>query len=255
MKSYYICGSSQRAMIFRILRRINDYIKSNPMLNAIATRLRRVFYWAFGLHIVYIILLIWMPVYTTPLVVTRWFQHIGTGKPIYKTWVPLDKISDKMKIAVIASEDQLFNEHFGFDIESIEKAIVSNKKKGRTKRGASTISQQVAKNVFLWNGRSWLRKGLEVYFTFMIELFWGKERILEVYLNVAETGDGLFGAEAAAKTYFGKTSSKLNANESALIAAVLPNPIIYKVNAPSAHVRKRQRWILNQMRYQTLSFE
>jgi monofunctional biosynthetic peptidoglycan transglycosylase len=155
-------------------------------------------------------------------------------------------MSPKIRLAVIASEDQLFPDHNGFDIENIKKALESNKKKKRI-RGASTISQQVAKNVFLWQGRSWFRKGLEVYFTFMIELIWSKERILEVYLNVAEMGKGIFGVEAASQKYFKKPASKLTRTEAAMIAACLPNPKKYVVNPPTRYISRRYPWILAQM--------
>jgi monofunctional biosynthetic peptidoglycan transglycosylase len=168
------------------------------------------------------------------------------GKPIYKEWVSLDKIALPMQRAVIASEDQEFEEHFGFDIDAIEKAIKYNETH-KKKKGASTISQQVAKNVFLWQGRTWFRKGAEVYCTFLIELLWSKERILEVYLNVAEMGDGVFGCEAAAKHFWGKPASKLTEQEAALIAACLPSPVRYRADKPSDYVRKRQRAILYQM--------
>ncbi|HEX5171039.1 MAG TPA: monofunctional biosynthetic peptidoglycan transglycosylase, partial [Cyclobacteriaceae bacterium] len=148
----------------------------------------------------------------------------------------------------IAAEDQLFPDHNGFDIKSIEKAIQHNQKKSKRIRGASTISQQVAKNVFLWQGRSWVRKGLEVYFTFMIELIWGKERILEVYLNVAEMGRGVFGIEAASRYYFKKAAKKLTRLQAARIAACLPNPKKYGVNPPSPYIVNRSEWVLRQMR-------
>lgn len=156
-------------------------------------------------------------------------------------------MSPNIRLAVMASEDQLFPDHNGFDIKSIKKALKSNKKKNTRIRGASTISQQVAKNVFLWQGRSWFRKGLEVYFTFMIELFWSKERILEMYLNVAEMGKGIFGAEAASRSYFKKSALKLTRTEAAMIAACLPNPKKYVVQPPSRYINRRYPWILNQM--------
>ena len=152
------------------------------------------------------------------------------------------------KLAVIASEDQLFPDHNGFDIKGIERALAFNKKKkGKKIRGASTISQQVAKNVFLWQGRSWFRKGLEVYFTFLIELVWSKKRILEVYLNEAEMGKGIFGIEAAAKKYYKKPASKLTRTEAAMIAASLPNPVRYTVKPVSTYVSRKYPWVLRQM--------
>jgi monofunctional biosynthetic peptidoglycan transglycosylase len=161
-------------------------------------------------------------------------------------WVSLDQISPAMGVAVIAAEDQKFAEHFGFDWQAIEKALEHNGRNTRTK-GASTLTQQTAKNLFLWSDRSWPRKGLEAYFTVLLEALWPKRRILETYLNVAEFGDGVYGVEAAAQKYFRKPASRLNGSEAALLAAVLPSPRNYKVNAPSAYVRERQQWILNQM--------
>ncbi len=222
---------------------ISKYLPDNYIIRKAYQILKKVFFYLFVSHFIYTILLIVMPVLTTPTIIGQWLG----GKSINKTWVSSPKISESAKRAVIASEDQEFGEHFGFDIEQIEKAIKFNKTHKR-KKGASTITQQVAKNVFLWQGRTWVRKGLEVYCTLLIELFWSKDRILEVYLNVAEMGDGVFGIEAAANQYFGKPASKLNNEEAALIAACLPNPIIYKVNTPTDYVRKRQRWILWQMR-------
>jgi monofunctional biosynthetic peptidoglycan transglycosylase len=161
--------------------------------------------------------------------------------------VNLNEISIHGKLAVIASEDQLFPDHNGFDIKSIKKALAYNKKKPGRVRGASTISQQVAKNVFLWQGRSWVRKGLEVYFTFMIEIIWGKKRILEVYLNEAEMGKGIFGIEAAAKKYFKKPASRLTRTEAAMIASSLPNPVRYTVKPASTYVSRKYPWVLRQM--------
>lgn len=162
-------------------------------------------------------------------------------------WVDDTRIASNLKIAVIASEDQLFAEHWGFDVKSINKAL-TERQRGKRVRGASTLSQQVAKNLFLWPGQSWIRKGIESYFTVLIETLWPKQRILEVYLNVAEFGKGIYGAEAAARRVFRKPASHLSAPESALLAAVLPNPIRLKAHAPSRYVRSRQQWILRQMR-------
>jgi monofunctional biosynthetic peptidoglycan transglycosylase len=161
-------------------------------------------------------------------------------------WVPLEQIAPVMGVAVVAAEDQLFAEHFGFDWKAIEKAVAWNQTHRKT-RGASTISQQTAKNLFLWDGRSWLRKGMEVYFTVLIETLWSKERILEVYLNIVEFGDGIYGVEAASRYYFHKPAKNLRASEAALLAAVLPNPHIYQADKPSDYVRSRQQWILRNM--------
>ncbi len=162
-------------------------------------------------------------------------------------WQPLEHIAPVMGVAVIAAEDQLFADHFGFDWRAIEKAISYNQKHHKT-RGASTISQQTAKNLFLWSGRSWLRKGLEAYFTVLIECLWSKERILEVYLNIVELGDGVYGVEAAAQMYFHKPAARLTASEAALLAAVLPNPLVYQVNKPSRYIRGRQAWIVRNIK-------
>jgi monofunctional glycosyltransferase len=161
-------------------------------------------------------------------------------------WVALDQISPNLALAVVASEDQKFPEHWGFDVEAIEKAYALNQHSHRV-RGASTISQQVAKNLFLWSGRSYFRKGLEAYFTLLIEGCWPKRRILEIYLNVAEFGAGIYGAEAAAQRYFHRPAAKLTRADAAVLAAVLPNPQLLSAAAPSAYVLRRRDWILVQM--------
>jgi len=179
------------------------------------------------LSIFSVILFRFIPIPVTPLMLLRCTQQIAAGKEVKmsKTWKSLDEISPAMPLAVIAAEDQRFEEHFGFDVEAIRKAGEYNaKKKGRRIRGASTISQQTAKNVFLWPSRSWIRKGFEVYFTFLLEVYWSKRRIMEVYLNVIETGNGLYGVEAAAQKYFKKPARKLSIRESARIASILPDP-------------------------------
>lgn len=163
-----------------------------------------------------------------------------------KDWEPLEKISPNLQLAVVCSEDQNFVHHSGFDFDAINKAIKYNEHH-RRKHGASTISQQTAKNVFLWTGRSWFRKGLEVYFTFLIECLWSKERIMEVYLNVIETGDGIYGAEATATIFFHKHALYLSKGEASLIAAVLPNPIRFSIARPGGYILKRQGWIIHQM--------
>ena len=190
-----------------------------------------------------------MPVYITPLMVIRSVQQIISGdKPTWKhTWVSFDKISPNLPMAVIASEDNRFAEHNGFDLVEIKKAMKENETRKR-KRGASTISQQTAKNVFLWPQSSWVRKGLEVYFTFLIELFWSKERIMEVYLNSIEMGNGIYGAEAVAREHFHKNASKLTPEECALIAASLPNPRKFNSSRPGNYMLKRQKKILYLMK-------
>lgn len=162
------------------------------------------------------------------------------------SWRDLAAISPQAAIAVVASEDQQFPMHRGFDVAQIRKAM-TEAERGRRARGASTITQQTAKNLFLWPGQSWIRKGLEAYFTLLIETFWSKTRILEVYLNVAEFGPGVFGVGAASEHFFRQSAARLNRSQSALLAAVLPNPTLLRVNAPSRYVRTRQAWILQQM--------
>lgn len=192
---------------------------------------------------VYIILLIWV---NPPITLTQ-LGSVLQGYGLKRDYVSAKNMSPYAKIAVMASEDQVFPDHEGFDFKSIKKAMAYNERKPGRVRGASTISQQVAKNVFLWQGRSWIRKGLEVYFTFMIELLWSKKRILEMYLNVAEMGKGIFGIEAAAQNYFNKPAKNLTRNEAALIAASLPNPKLYTVKPVSRYVSIRSRWVLRQM--------
>ncbi|CAI1908716.1 MULTISPECIES: monofunctional biosynthetic peptidoglycan transglycosylase [Serratia] len=166
----------------------------------------------------------------------------------HSDWVSMDDISPQMALAVMAAEDQKFPEHWGFDVAAIEKAFSHNERRPTRIRGASTLSQQTAKNLFLWDGRSWLRKGLEVGLTSGIELVWTKRRILTVYLNIVEFGDGVFGVEEASQRFFNKPAKRLTASEAALLAAVLPNPHRFKANAPSGYVVQRQQWIMRQMR-------
>lgn len=194
---------------------------------------------------VYIIALKWID---PPITATQ-FVSLIKGNGLRRDYVSRNEISSNAKLAVIASEDQLFPDHNGFDWKSIQKAMEYNQRKPGRIRGASTISQQTAKNVFLWQGRSWVRKGLETYFTFMIEKIWGKKRILEVYLNVAEMGKGIFGIERAAQTYFNKPAKNLSAYESAAIAAALPNPLKYTVKPMSSYVSGRSRQIMQQMNF------
>jgi monofunctional glycosyltransferase len=191
----------------------------------------------------------WVPIPVTPLMLIRVKEQISDGKEIKlkKDWQPIDKISQHLPLAVVASEDQNFLKHNGFDFKAIEKALKHNEK-GKKIRGASTISQQTAKNVFLWQGRTWIRKGLEVYFTALIELIWSKERILEVYLNVIEMGEGIYGAQAASITYFKTDASKLSPLQAATIAAILPNPRKYSATKPGPYIQGRQVWIQRQMR-------
>ena len=194
-------------------------------------------------QLVYIVVLKWI---NPPITLTQLSSFIS-GDGLKRDYVDYDEMSSQMKLAVISSEDQIFPDHDGFDWKSIEKAMKYNKKKPGRVRGASTISQQTAKNVFLWQGRDWIRKGLEVYFTKMIELIWGKRRILEVYLNVIEMGKGIYGAEAAAQTYFNKSAKNLSRQQAAMIAACLPNPKKFTVKPASPYVVVRSSWIVRQM--------
>lgn len=207
--------------------------------------LKRLFLILFIAQLLYIIVLKWID---PPITLTQLGSWIR-GNGLSRDYVDDEDISYHMKLAVISSEDQLFTDHTGFDWKSIEKAMKYNERKPNRIKGASTISQQVAKNVFLWQGRSWVRKGLEVYFTKMIEWVWGKKRILEVYLNVIEMGKGIFGAEAAAQKYFGKKAAQLSRREAAMIAACLPNPKKYSVKPLSGYVSKRSSWVVRQMNF------
>ena len=202
----------------------------------------------FATSIGWVILARFVPVYVTPLMFIRSIEALAAGEVPRnsKDWVSMDKISRNMVQAVVASEDNLFVQHHGFSVNDIEKAIKHNKK-GKRIRGGSTISQQTAKNVFLWPKRSYLRKGLEAYFTVLIELFWSKERIMEVYLNVIEMGDGVYGVQAAAQTYFNKDALQLTKSQSALIAACLPNPRKYSVSNPTSYIQRRKSKIVSLM--------
>ncbi|EPR9082650.1 monofunctional biosynthetic peptidoglycan transglycosylase [Cronobacter dublinensis] len=217
-------------------------------------RLRRLLLRAFlivaGVWLAGILLFSFMPVPFSAVMVERQFSAWFSGDFSYvahSDWVSMDEISPWMGLAVIAAEDQKFPEHWGFDMAAIQKAVSHNERSRRI-RGASTLSQQTAKNLFLWDGRSWLRKGLEAGLTLGIETVWSKRRILTVYLNIAEFGEGVFGVEEASQRYFNKPARRLTASEAALLAAVLPNPLRFKATAPSGYVRARQQWILRQMR-------
>jgi len=216
-------------------------------------RLLRAIAWLLGTcilaSILAVLLLRWVdPPYTAFMAdaqITAWLHRDSTYVFRHK-WADLSQISPNLPLAVVASEDQKFPEHWGFDVEAIEKAYALNQHSHKV-RGASTISQQVAKNLFLWSGRSYFRKGLEAYFTVLIEVLWPKRRILEIYLNIAEFGHGIYGAEAAAERYFHKSASRLTRADAAVLAAVLPNPERYSAAAPSHYVQQRREWILGQM--------
>ena len=201
----------------------------------------------FGSSIFFVLLYRFVNPPVTPLMIIRVIQQKTKGEvaTLKKEWTTLEEISPNLQLAVVASEDNRFLEHSGFDFEAIKKAQDYNdRKKGGKFRGASTISQQTAKNVFLWPGRTWIRKGLEVYFTFLIELVWSKKRIMEVYLNVIETGHGIYGAETASEIYFHKKAARLSQGEAALLAAILPNPRKWNPSHPTAYLFQRQQWIL-----------
>lgn len=204
----------------------------------------------FGSTILTVLLYKWVPVPYTPLMFIRKMEMRSDGKEAkcIHHWIPLEEMSPYMPIAVIASEDQLFTKHNGFDMKAIEQAR-KEAKEGKRVRGASTISQQTAKNVFLWPNSTWVRKGFEVYFTFLIENIWGKKRIMEVYLNSIEMGEGIYGIDAVAHEHFNCEPSKLTREQCALIAATLPNPRKFSSKNPSKYMLKRQKAILKQMKY------
>jgi len=207
-------------------------------------------FWFVVLTATQVLVLRWVPPVTSAFMLDRQFEAWGEGewgfRPSYE-WKSWEKLSTNLPISLVAAEDQKFPHHRGFDFQAIDKAMASNSR-GRKVRGASTISQQVAKNLFLWSGRSYLRKGLEAWYTVLIEFFWPKQRILEVYANIAEFGDGVYGAESAAKKYFGKPAARLSLAESARLAAVLPSPKRYSVKNPGSYVQRRARWIERQVR-------
>lgn len=206
--------------------------------------------WLLAIPIIGVVVFKWVPVPATPLMVIRYFEKKeAKEETVWKhDWVPIEEISKNLQLAVICSEDQNFLKHNGFDMKAIEKAF-DNNQKGKRVRGASTISQQVAKNVFLWPQRSWARKGMETYVTFWIELIWSKERIMEVYLNSIEMGNGIYGAEAASQYWFKKSASKLSKSEAAAIAAILPRPLKYRANPPTNYIAGRKLWIMKQMSF------
>ena len=206
--------------------------------------------WFFGLSILSVIIFKWVPIPFTPLMITRIIEFKLDGDvAIYShDWIPLEEISPNLQKAVIASEDGNFLKHNGFDFNAMQKAFKNNSK-GKRLKGGSTISQQTAKNVFLWQGRSYVRKGLEAYFTVLIELIWGKERIMEVYLNSIEMGNGVYGAQEAARIWYRKKAIDLTPNEAAGIAAILPNPRKYKATNSSSYIERRKGKIMRVMRH------
>ncbi len=218
------------------------------MLSSLIRRLTRALLWFVAGSIVLVVVFRWLPPPGTALMVERKVQSWFSGEPIdlQREWQPWEHIADDLKIAVIAGEDQKFASHWGFDVPAIQAAFANNERGGKL-RGASTLTQQVAKNLFLWSGRSWFRKGLEAWFTGLMELLWSKERILEVYLNSAEWGPGVFGAQAAAQYHFGVDASRLSRQQASQLAAVLPSPIKWNAGRPSAYVAGRASWISRQI--------
>lgn len=214
---------------------------------AIATG--RIILWCILVSIIWVLAYRFIDPPITFLMVQRNLERKSADKPgkIEQKWVRFEEISDNMKRAAVSAEDSQFLQHMGFDIKAIEKAYASNQK-GKKIRGGSTISQQTAKNVFLWQGRSWIRKGFEAYFTLLIEVLWSKERILEVYLNVIEMGDGIYGAEAAAQAYYGKSCRKMSRSEASLLAACFPNPRRWTPKRPTTYIRHKQYLIMRNMR-------
>ena len=225
-------------------------------MNKVITFIKRLLTWIvvafFASTILSVVALRWVPVWFTPLMFIRLAQQSSDDKPLtlHHHWVPLEEIAPSLSTAVMASEDARFLEHHGFDYKAIEKAAMRNiKHPEKTRHGASTISQQTAKNVFLWPGRSWLRKGLEVYFTTLIELCWSKQRIMEVYLNSIEMGEGIYGADAVAEYHFNTTAKDLTRGQCALIAVSLPNPRRMNSASPSSYMLRRQQRILREMKF------
>lgn len=219
------------------------------MLRTLLLRLVKLLCWLAALSVLLVLVLRWVPPPFTALMIERKLEswHTGESIDLQRHWRPWGELPDDLKIAVIAAEDQKFARHWGFDVAAIRAALAHNGR-GGSLRGASTLSQQVAKNLFLWSGRSWARKGLEAWFTAWIELLWSKQRILEVYLNSVEWGDGIFGAEAAARHHFGVGAPSLSARQASQLAAVLPNPRAWSAGQPSAYVANRAAWIRQQVR-------
>jgi monofunctional biosynthetic peptidoglycan transglycosylase len=196
-----------------------------------------------GITLLPVVLFRWVPPPTSAVMVYRALAE--SARQEYR-WVPMERIAPVAALAVVAAEDQAFPDHFGFDLAAIEAALERSRAGGRL-RGASTITQQVAKNLFLWDGRSWVRKGLEAWYTLLLEIVWTKERILEVYLNIAEMGERTFGVEAASRRFFRRPAAELTPRQAAMLAAALPNPRVYRADAPLPYLARRREWILRQM--------
>ncbi|QRY80909.1 monofunctional biosynthetic peptidoglycan transglycosylase [Pseudomonas sp. PDNC002] len=222
--------------------------QAKPRMPKLLRRLLKIALWFVAVSVALVIILRWVPPPGTMVMVERKVESWFNGKPIdlQRSWRSWDELPESLKLAVIAGEDQKFAEHHGFDLPAIQKALAHNEQGGKV-RGGSTISQQVAKNVFLWTGRSWVRKGFEAWFTLLIETFWSKQRILEVYLNSVEWDAGVFGAQAAAQHHFGVDAKRLSQQQASLLAAVLPNPRKWSAGKPGPYVRQRASWIRQQM--------
>lgn len=218
------------------------YFRKRGLFKRLGRTFLKVIVYGFILSIIYIIICRWI---NPPITITQ-IDSLITGHDLHRTYIDYDEMGSNIKLAVMSGEDQLFPDHNGFDFKSIQKAMKHNQT-SKSLRGASTISQQVAKNVFLWQHGGYFRKGLEVYFTFMIEHLWNKKRILEMYLNVAQTGPGIFGVEAAAHHYFNESAKNLSRKEAAMIASCLPNPDLFTINPVSRRVAYRYPWIMRQM--------
>ena len=220
------------------------------MLKKIVRIIKKVLLWFFAISFFFVLLFKFVPVSFSPLMLTRAIENKWNGKEMFcnHDWVPLEEISPNLQKAVIASEDGMFLKHYGFDFIAMQKAFKNNQR-GRKIKGGSTISQQTAKNVFLWQGRSYIRKGLEAYFTVLIELVWGKERIMEVYLNSIEMGDGVYGAQAASEYWYRKNASQLSEQQAAGIAAILPNPRKYKATNSTNYISNRKAKIVRVMHH------
>jgi monofunctional biosynthetic peptidoglycan transglycosylase len=228
---------------------LNGFGQAISMLRFLLRRVAKGLLWFAAASVVLVLVFRFVPPPFTALMVERKIESWFDGQPIdlQRDWEPWDRISDDLKVAVIAGEDQKFAEHWGFDIDAIQAALAHNERGGSI-RGASTLSQQVSKNLFLWSGRSYLRKGLEAWFTALIEVFWSKQRILEVYVNSVEWDDGVFGAQAAAQHHFHVNASQLTTQQASYLAAVLPNPREWSASHPSSYVSRRAGWIRQQMR-------
>lgn len=237
-------------------KRMSKSKPGNKIVHKISAIISRILIWFILVSFFWVLAYRFINPPITLLMITRNIERksVGQSFKLEKEWVDFDQISKNMKLAAVCAEDQKFLKHMGFDVKAISNAFKSNEH-GKSIKGGSTITQQTAKNVFLWPGRSWLRKGFEAYFTLLIEILWSKERILEVYLNVIEMGDGIYGTEAAAQAYYNKSSSKLTRSQAAMIAACFPNPLRWTPLKPTRYIRHKQQLILRNMRRLPLEYK